>query len=350
MLNSRTSSRFFASGISVAEIEGFILNRLEKIAPQQTVQFGRPVDDPFSLARSENLDCILWAGGRRSLDDSVRSALGCESRVGKSENVLVFQIFELQGGGDIWQYASLDHTGVVRQAASVPTLRVMLRPGQAGVSAGWLWIFGLPSDTEFSAASLDVTRFETMMEALDSILDAAVSPNAAGLRSAVEVLQQRIRPASCGLRRVDAAFWSSDHVVNELASMSDCSPSCPMVLLGDAACGKPFYTGTTLNRHFWDAAALVDDVDWTHDGGVLTRTCFDAYEKRYQSELLRIQEFGRRNPEPAPPKGVAALSQGPPSAPRQVVPFVKRPPAPTPKNFTATSRLRPLSGVKSSTS
>mmetsp|Transcript_120519 Transcript_120519/g.191040 ORF Transcript_120519/g.191040 Transcript_120519/m.191040 type:complete len:659 (-) Transcript_120519:93-2069(-) len=349
MMNQRTHAHLFASGMSVGDIESALLRRLEKVAPQQKIHFGRSVADPGSLANSEKFDCILWAGGRRSLDDGLRASLGCETRVGMSEGVLVFQVFELQGGGDIWQFAAVDFTGIARQATSVPTLRVMVRPGQAGISAGWLWIFGIPRDIDIGMASKDQTsRFQNMIDALHS-LAGATSPMASRLRPAVEVLQQRVRPASCALRLVDAAFWSSDRVVCDLTSQSNSSLSCPLVLLGDAACGKPFYNGTTLNRHLWDAAALVDHVDWAHDGGALARTCFDAYERRYQDELFRIEEFGRRNLEPLPPRNVFAQSRRPRSAPRLAA-FMPRLPAPVQKSLTPRTRpLPPLDTIDSIT-
>merc|ERR1712039_356605 len=122
----------------------------------------------------------------------------------------------------------------------------------------------------------------------DAALDmAAVSTNLEAIRSAVEILQQRVRPITCTAKWVDAAYWSSDRVVCELPGATD---GRPLILLGDAACGKPFYTGTTLNRHFADVAALVDEVDWKHDGNPLTCARFAHHEHRYQTELRRIEE------------------------------------------------------------
>lgn len=89
-------------------------------------------------------------------------------------------------------------------------------------------------------------------------------------------------------RVVDASFWSSDRAVCQLPS------SVPLVLIGDALAGKPFYTGSTLNRHLWDVAKLVEEVEFAYDGGPLELSRFGSYERRYQDCVRRIGEFQRR--------------------------------------------------------
>eukprot|EP00747_Dinoflagellata_sp_TGD_P032198 gnl/TRDRNA2_/TRDRNA2_135814_c0_seq1.p1 gnl/TRDRNA2_/TRDRNA2_135814_c0~~gnl/TRDRNA2_/TRDRNA2_135814_c0_seq1.p1 ORF type:complete len:617 (-),score=96.50 gnl/TRDRNA2_/TRDRNA2_135814_c0_seq1:134-1984(-) len=293
LLNQRARTRCFSSGMPIAEIEEALLHRWRKIAPTADITFGQSVDDPGQFAVSGAFDCVLWAGGRRSLEEARRRALGCTARVGTTERVLVFQLHELVAG-DVWQRATADLTGLVRQAARCPTLRVMLRPGVGGACAGWLWIFGLPDEAANAApagaAAAGGSPPSPLVSSLDVALDAVLDDTLAcggGLRAAAEALQQRLRPSTCTARWVEASFWSSDRVVCDLAG-------CPLVLLGDAACGKPFYTGTTLNRHFWDVAALVDKVDWVHDGLPLGCGRFEGYEAHYQHELQRVHEFQRR--------------------------------------------------------
>merc|ERR1712050_793810 len=106
--------------------------------------------------------------------------------------------------------------------------------------------------------------------------DLELSGSVSVLRCAAEVLQQRVRPTACSVRWVEAAFWSSDHVVCDLTPLGGSEAIQPLLLLGDAACGRPFYTGTTLNRHFWDVAALVDEVDWIHDGSPFPGSRFEG--------------------------------------------------------------------------
>lgn len=128
------------------------------------------------------------------------------------------------------------------------------------------------------------------------------------LRPATDVLQQRIRPGHCSVRWVEAAYWSSDRVL---------APGMPPVLLlGDAACGKPFYSGTTLNRHLWDVAALVDEVEWLHDGQDLQSTVFEAHERRYQVELRRVQAFHRD--EPSAPRASSPVQRQPAGSPKRL--------------------------------
>ena len=67
----------------------------------------------------------------------------------------------------------------------------------------------------------------------------------------------------------------------------------PFILLGDALGGKPFYTGSTLNRHLWDVATLIEEVEFAYDGGPLEVARFAMYERRYQECLRRIPEFQR---------------------------------------------------------
>ena len=91
-------------------------------------------------------------------------------------------------------------------------------------------------------------------------------------------------------RFVEASYWSADHAVCQL-SVGD--QLVPFILLGDALGGKPFYTGSTLNRHLWDVVTLIDEVEFAHDGGPLDAARFAMYERRYMECLRRIPEFQR---------------------------------------------------------
>lgn len=321
LLNQRTGSRCFSSGMPLAEIEAALLRRWRKLCPRDAVTFGRCIDDPGALTSLEGFDCVLWAAGRRSLDVGPRQRLGCETRLGHSERVLVFQIDDLVAG-DAWQLVSLDLTGVVRQAAKCPTLRVMVRPGLGGACACWVWLFGLPPGngacsavaSAAAAATNAYTAGSRHLNSMGEAFSAAIAGGAPDVdvevaRAAVDTLQQRVRPAACSARWVDAAFWSSDRVVCQLPGPDDSTAeSRPLVLLGDAACGKPFYTGTTLNKHFWEVAALIDEVEWPYDGTPLVPGTFESHERRYQTEIRRIADFQRRGT--AVPRPLQPLRQG----------------------------------------
>jgi len=296
LLKSRTKSNRFHSGMPVAEIEETLLQRWRKLVPNGTLRFGEPCRDPAALA-AEGYDCVLWAGGRRSLDDATRRDLGCEVRLSETERVIVFQLAEIGAGPDL-RSPALDFSTAVQQASKKPSLRVVLRPGVDGVCAGWLWLFGIPGDAVASRGGGKVGPSASFPEALAGALDES-SPSAPALMLAAEALQQRLRPLECTARWVEAGFWSSDRTVCELGG----EEGVPVVVMGDAACGRPFYTGTTLNYHLKEVAAMVDEVSWLHDDRPFGCARFQAHERRYQAEIHRVAQFERRGaPAPPPPQ------------------------------------------------
>jgi len=331
MLNQRTKTRCFASGMPVAEIEESFIKRWKKVAKEEAkIEYGRKIHSPEEVAEEGGFDCILWAAGRRSLADCKRKDLGCEVKVGDSQKVIVFQVSELLGAADAWQLGSLDLSGTAQQAGRFPNLRVMLRPGFGGACACWLWIFGLPTEVIMESfaekeapkpsaegaasapkASSSVLPKSTLSEAAEELVGTVA---ASVLKPALEALQQRIKPAGITARFVDASYWSADCSACELKLSQR---SVPLVLLGDAVGGKPFYTGSTLNRHLWDVSNLVDEVEFAYDGGDMQVSRFAMHERRYQEYLRRIPEFQRSRAAlvqaaPKPPPIPAKLRATPP--------------------------------------
>ncbi|CAE7266428.1 unnamed protein product [Symbiodinium pilosum] len=288
MLDQQTKSRSFTSGMPVAEIEDTFLRRWKKVAGHEAkIGYGTQISDPAELAQSGQFDCILWSAGRRSLNDALRRDLGCEVRIGDSQRVVVFQVQELQGP-DAWQLGSLDLSGAAQQAGRFPGLRVMLRPGFEGACACWLWVFGLSNEVleSFVLKGTSIAPRDSLAEAFEDL----VGTTAQALRPALDALQLRIKPMAVTCRFVEASYWSADHAVCQL---SVCDQLVPFILLGDALGGKPFYTGSTLNRHLWDVATLIEEVEFAYDGGPLEAGRFAMYERRYQECLRRIPEFQR---------------------------------------------------------
>lgn len=286
MLDQQTRSRAFSSGMPVVEIEENFLRRWKKVAGAEAqIEYEKSIQDPADLL---GYDGILWSAGRRSLNEALRKDLGCEVRIGDSQKVIVFQIQEL--GGDAWHLSSLDLSGAAQQAGRVPQLRVMLRPGFEGACACWLWVFGLPLDVLESLVPKQASSLprETLVEAFEDLIG---NDGFGALRASLEALQQRLKAAGITARVVDASFWSSDRAVCQVPSSL-----VPLVLIGDALAGKPFYTGSTLNRHLWDVAKLVEEVEFAYDGGPLDVSRFGSYERRYQECVRRIGEFQRRGP------------------------------------------------------
>jgi len=297
LLNRRTKSASFASGMAVAEIEAELLCHWRERSHKAAPEFGCVVEDPVKLVRDGGFDCVIWAAGRRSLSSSLRSQLNCEQRIGDAEQVLVYQLGNLQGP-DPWQHGG-DLTGPVQQAARIPTLRTMLRPGLGGQCSCWLWIFGLPEELRSSATKGDTSTADakaaphaTMSDALVALLNSD-SPYVEALRRAADFLQSRLKPTSSTLRWVEASFWSSDRSVVDLGTCDAALSGVPLVLVGDAASGKPFYTGTTLNKHLWDVDELVSEPPWNH--GPLMGS-LAAYERRYQADIKRLPAFRRQCP------------------------------------------------------
>lgn len=310
MLNQRTKTRRFASGMPVAEIEETLIRRWKKVASHEAkIEYSQNVEDPATLVQQGGFDCVLWCAGRRSLDEGIRANLGCNVKVGDSQKVVVFQIRELGGASDAWQLGSLDLSGTAQQAGHQHSLRVMLRPGFGAGCACWLWIFGLPAEVVMECFASNDARPQG-----DAVAGAASAPRASAaavpqatlgtaledlvgsgpsacLKPALEALQQRIKASGVTARFVDASYWSADRSVCEVALPG--GRSVPMVLLGDAVGGKPFYTGSTLNRHLWDVANMVEEVEFAYNGGPMEQSYFSMHERRFQEYLHRIPEFQR---------------------------------------------------------
>lgn len=132
LLNSRAKSKHFCTGMPVAEIEERLLKRLKKIAPQSRPIFGRPVESPVDLV-SDGFDCVLWAGGRRSLDDGLRKALRCEAEVSEAARVLVFQ-FKARGVTDAAPCERQNFARQHRRVSEPPPLVASLGSRKSGAS------------------------------------------------------------------------------------------------------------------------------------------------------------------------------------------------------------------------
>jgi len=281
LLNGRAKSKHFRTGMPVAEIEERLLKRLRRVAPQCKPIFGRPIDDPVDLA-AEGFDCLLWAGGRRSLNDGVRKALRCGVEESENARVLVFQFKDMDAQGSV--HYDLAHAA--SQATKWHGFKVLLRPGVKGVCDGWLWLFGLPPDTVAVKPANGLEPAATFDEAVRRVVEPQ-GTGAEALLGAAELFQSKIRSAECTARWVDAAFWAAERSVCDLGVLDGNYAGTPLILLGDALCGKPFYTGTTLNGHLKDVAAMIDEVDWIHDGAPMATTRWQAHERRYQEDVRR---------------------------------------------------------------
>eukprot|EP00933_Yihiella_yeosuensis_P040547 TRINITY_DN3487_c1_g5_i1.p1 TRINITY_DN3487_c1_g5~~TRINITY_DN3487_c1_g5_i1.p1 ORF type:complete len:671 (-),score=127.47 TRINITY_DN3487_c1_g5_i1:456-2468(-) len=318
LLNKHTKSHRFVSGMALAEIETILLEQWRRLGGSKCLEYDRHIENPIELAKEEDWDLVLWAGGRNSLDDETRASLGCETKLGDNEEVLIFEMRDFsmprRDAGpvriqDLEQLAAADLTFCARQGAAGVTAspsstsedasnssansdyRIVLRCGNdaetpkdapAPFPLGWLWLMGLPSELKAAKDAVgppgqahNKQRHPSMKAALDAELkrlgllpdsgpdcdatkaDASLPPLwVQRIQAAVAAVQDRVlSPASVSVRWVDASFWSSDRVVCPLPA----GPSgrcAPLVVVGDAAMGKPFYSGTTLNVHLAEVKAL----------------------------------------------------------------------------------------------
>lgn len=292
LLGKRAGGRFM-SGMALSEIEGVLLRKWRRLSTAECTVFGSSVNNLEDIA-AKGFDAVLWAGGRRSLDAETRERLGCVSKVGQAENALVFSLrgMRWQAQSDLEEVCALDHSILVQQQSGCSSLRVMLRPGLGGDIVAWIWLMGLPADVASLEGRTAVSGTgSTLVEALLSVVRNDVQSMPV-IQKAVNALQQRLQPSdNVGVRWVEAAYWSADRSVCSVQRTD--GSIMPVVLLGDAACGKPFYTGTTLNQHFWDVAGLVDTIDWIDDGSAFNIERFSAHERRYQARLKQNPDFHR---------------------------------------------------------
>lgn len=330
LLNKHTRSESFCSGMALSEIEQALLLQYKKICGPQAFIYEQDIPSPSDLFALGDWDLVLWSGGKNSLNSADREGFGCTMKTGEAEQVLVFEMRDFShpcrmGKGDPVTLKDLDQLAATDLMAPVKDAmgcRVVLRCTQErdsnGKNAGllsWLWLMGLPSELraakDLCPAGGKPEVHANLVQALNAelvrlgvingdepVVNQVDVPNwAIKLKSIVTSLHDRVLfPSSVSVRWVDAAFWSSDHVVCALPNPA--GKNTPMALIGDAALGKPFFTGTTLNVHMAEVKALSQlpimkwgitspaDVDI---GGLL------PYEQNYQELIQRCPGFRRKN-------------------------------------------------------
>lgn len=346
LLQKHTKSTQFVSGMALADIERALLDQWQRLGGKACLEYGAHISSPSQLV-AEDWDLVLWAGGRWSLDAGYREALGCKMQVGECEEVLVVELRGFSSArrpgdarvrrDDLEQLAATDLTACARQAAlaAAPegaggcSYRLALRcseeslPDGASSALGFLWFLGLPPElvaakTAAPPPGRGRTTSGSICEALDAELARLGIPTVGEsvprwvrrLRAGTEAVQMRLlSPNSVSLRWVDAAYWSSDRVVCALTGAS--GRATPLLLVGDAAAGKPFFTGTTLNMHMSEVKSLsrLPVMRWgTGEASIGSGAApryrmadqravlgpFLAHEERYRQLLTRTPGFCRR--------------------------------------------------------
>jgi len=336
LLQKHTRSESFSSGMALGEIEAILLEQWLRLGGTGALKYNAHIDNPLDLYEHGDWDLIFWAGGRRSLNEDRRRELGCEVQTGECDKVLVFEMRSFTSSSlgrpillkDIEQLSSSDLTSCFKGAVRQVYLRVAPDPSVKKSSSSakplaWLWLLGVPQELKASRSemanrpngapmrSTTHTSLSSAMEAEFQMYSQSVGDAAGGaeepswmssVRNGIMELQRKVfDPSEVSLRWVDAGYWSSDTAVCRLPGRT-LGRSTPLVLIGDAAMGKPFYTGTTLNVHLAEVKALskLPVIKWPADclelGG--EKAVFNAlrpYEMRYQEVLRRMPGFQRHH-------------------------------------------------------
>ncbi|CAE7779935.1 unnamed protein product [Symbiodinium microadriaticum] len=342
LLNKHTKSKRFESGMALAEIESILLDQWRRLGGSNSIRFGSKTS-PEEIAAEADWDLILWAGGRRSLDDATRAEMSCDLHVGESEEVLVFEMRNFTRGKsaasvkiqELEQLAAVDLTFCARSAGAATgacgeqcspsslSYRIVLRVAQDAATTPpkplcWLWFMGLPEELKAAKEKLGRGKpkpCESILAALENELSRlGFSPDGPSwipqiLAAAASLQEKLLNPAETTVRWVDASFWSSTHAVSAAPAPGPTGKRAPFLILGDAAMGKPFYTGTNLNVHFTEVKALsrLPVIRWGSGTQMPSRcssqflltsdeaavAAYQPYEDRFQEVLTRTPGFRR---------------------------------------------------------
>lgn len=209
---------------------------------------------------------------------------GC-ARAGRGEGGAGARPLEEGADAAIFHFrhgAAPDISHLAAGFAARHSLCVFVRP--AGKGCSWLWIVG---DLDFCA---DLSKGQPFAS-----LEAAwlASRGSAPVAADLARLDARLQPRDVVLRATRAQHWATTpQVVGRT------------VLIGDAANGKPFYSGTTLNHHLLDVYALIAGERRARFHPPLDTSSFEAYAqhqvlKRSIEARLR-EDDGKRDAETTP--------------------------------------------------
>lgn len=304
-----TSKHEFAPACSINLVEQVLRDNFERYVSADLghLNFGSEIENPESLFE-HGYDVVIMAGGRQSLSDSWRHHRGLDLSEHDAESALTIKFVS---GSGATRNRTWDESTLARVNGDI---KIYIRPG-ATADQGYVWILGLPSDLNSIARSKlaghkPFKRFSELNDTLSFCLelcsgsssniveqachtavvtlpgeiadtDAAPSPMADASQSSsppvvksavswlsdslgqiMNMLDELLQPVSVSPRMTTAAYWRSKDVVHEREGTSG-ADSQWLVLAGDAACGKPFHKGSTLNCHFHDTVPLIRGPPWS---------------------------------------------------------------------------------------
>eukprot|EP00930_Biecheleria_cincta_P068695 TRINITY_DN5642_c0_g1_i1.p1 TRINITY_DN5642_c0_g1~~TRINITY_DN5642_c0_g1_i1.p1 ORF type:complete len:696 (-),score=80.27 TRINITY_DN5642_c0_g1_i1:80-2167(-) len=361
----------FAPACSINFIESKLREEFDKYvaAGFGTLKLGQTIHEPESLLADH--DVVFVASGRRWPGDDWRQDRGLQVNVGKTEEALILK-FTLEPGPNVGRTLSEVRGALGRfEAPGHPTY--ILRPG-ATEEQGYLWVLGLApelldrarsaledfkheqdllqemqsgrpangckleasaaaeqqsltSKNEFGPgifgsfrgmwASLTSTSIPSSPTAEPSSPKKGNKQQVGNLKAALAYVDKQMKPLEVSPRITVASYWHSEEVVHRIQK-PDGSVGW-IVLVGDAACGKPFYLGSNLNGHFHDAMALVA-APWTRWASAASEAAEHKSEPGLRREQLPegsvpfkryLEQYKRRT------DGIGFRCQGPSSPTRK---------------------------------
>merc|ERR1712185_711178 len=90
-------------------------------------------------------------------------------------------------------------------------------------------------------------------------MDSSSTSSSDWLASITRLLDEKLCPVEVSARFAEAAFWHCQEVAIRPGQSNGW-----LVLVGDAACGRPFYLGSTLNGHIHDVVPLAHCAPWAN--------------------------------------------------------------------------------------
>jgi hypothetical protein len=244
------------------------------------MRFGVETNDPDSL-HAEGYDAVVIASGRNGVTAEWRAQRDMEVAVSTSETAIIVAYTKATGG--IRGKAAAD---IALARVGAGSARMFLRPGIIDAD-GWLWMLDLNKriikaakrilseragsnvDAGAQSRSIDesVVKSGTLGVGSGDCAESPVFPSFLAMGKAIcldtldaleEVLQsldEALQPGEVTLRITKAAHWRANEVVRTTSDGIT-------LLIGDAACGRPFYLGSNLNWHFADIFNLTRVETW----------------------------------------------------------------------------------------
>jgi len=250
----------FAPACSINLVESSLREEFEKFAANGfgSLQLGDAVPAPEELLKDH--DVVFVATGRGFPSEEWRQERGMQVRVGRTETALILK-FALETTPDLSRtLAELADSLARLEVKGQP--HVFLRPGPTD-EEGYVWLLGLSADalarigtTLEDKRGIVFTSFRQMWSELTTTsTSSSLRKKDKAPKAAFALMDKQLKAINVSARVSEASFWHSDEIVQRV-ERPDASIGW-IVLVGDAACGKPFYLGSTLNGHFNDLTSLI---------------------------------------------------------------------------------------------